>query len=359
GRPVPPGRGCCRAVGRRRHGIGSTPQPRSRPAVRPVPARTALCVAAGGPPCRRARAPPSHAGMARYGPAGPGAHHGRSARTGSPPRPRHRGSVATCRPARAGAHLATGRWPAGGRTGRRRRGAGLPSARWKWFARLNRHDGGSGLGRLGEPTDDYLCRHGRQPMSTEVPPEELPRDVVVARTLNAHLRALLVLCGLCVVLTLIGAAALQLAGGVGGGIEGGSADSGASTSGSADGGTTGKDSTGSSPGMDPRIQAGLSLLLAGQVLTILAAVIVAAGWFATARAARGSTTSAAVHAHRTTTAQRLGLLMRLTAVVGVAGVTLWVLLDIAALAGAVVGAVLLLQVLLVLVLLRARMRLTT
>jgi len=196
-------------------------------------------------------------------------------------------------------------------------------------------------------------------MSTEVPPEELPRDVVVARTLNAHLRALLVLCGLCVVLTLIGAAALQLAGGVGGGIEGGSADSGASTSGSADGGTTGKDSTGSSPGMDPRIQAGLSLLLAGQVLTILAAVIVAAGWFATARAARGSTTSAAVHAHRTTTAQRLGLLMRLTAVVGVAGVTLWVLLDIAALAGAVVGAVLLLQVLLVLVLLRARMRLTT
>lgn len=196
-------------------------------------------------------------------------------------------------------------------------------------------------------------------MSTEVPPEELPRDVVVARTLNAHLRALLMLCGLCVVLTLIGAAALQLAGGVGGGIDGGSADSGASTSGSVDGGTTGKDSTGSSPGMDPRIQAGLSLLLAGQVLTILAAVIVAAGWFATARAARGSTTSAAVHAHRTTTAQRLGLLMRLTAVVGVAGVTLWVLLDIASLAGAVVGAVLLLQVLLVLVLLRARMQLTT
>lgn len=111
--------------------------------------------------------------------------------------------------------------------------------------------------------------------------------------------------------------------------------------------------------MDPRIQAGLSLLLAGQVLTILAAVTVAAGWFATARAARGSTTSAAVHAHRTTTAQRLGLLMRLTAVVGVAGVTLWVLLDIASLAGAVVGAVLLLQVLLVLVLLRARMQLTT
>lgn len=196
-------------------------------------------------------------------------------------------------------------------------------------------------------------------MSTEVPPEELPRDVVVARTLNAHLRALLMLCGLCVVLTLIGAAALQLAGGVGGGIDGGSADSGASTSGSVDGGTTGKDSTGSSPGMDPRIQAGLSLLLAGQVLTILAAVTVAAGWFATARAARGSTTSAAVHAHRTTTAQRLGLLMRLTAVVGVAGVTLWVLLDIASLAGAVVGAVLLLQVLLVLVLLRARMQLTT
>src|SRR5699024_2004756 len=114
-----------------------------------------------------------------------------------------------------------------------------------------------------------------------------------------------------------------------------------------------------SPGMDPRIQAGLSLLLAGQVITILAAVIVAAGWFATARTAKGSTTSAAVHAHRTTTAQRLGLLMRLTAVVGVAGVTLWVLLDIAALAGAVVGTVLLLQVLLVLVLLRARMRRST
>src|SRR5699024_7613372 len=115
------------------------------------------------------------------------------------------------------------------------------------------------------------------------------------------------LCGLCVVLTLIGAAALQLAGGV---------DGGASPS---------NDSTGGVPGLDSPVQAGLSLLLAGQVITILAAVIVAAGWFATARTAKGSTTSAAVHAHRTTTAQRLGLLMRLTAVVGVAGVTLWVL----------------------------------
>jgi len=198
-------------------------------------------------------------------------------------------------------------------------------------------------------------------MSTEVPPEELPRDVVVARTLNAHLRALLVLCGLCVVLALIGAAALQFAGGVdGGGVDdgtspSGSVEGGASPSGSADG-TTSNDSTGGVPGLDSPVQAGLSLLLAGQVITILAAAIVAAGWFATARTAKGSTTSAAVHAHRTTTAQRLGLLMRVTAVVGVAGVTLWVLLDIAALAGAVVGAVLLLQVLLVLVLLRARMR---
>ncbi|HLR27070.1 MAG TPA: hypothetical protein VK086_00140 [Ruania sp.] len=193
-------------------------------------------------------------------------------------------------------------------------------------------------------------------MSTEVPPEELPRDVVVARTLNAHLRALLVLCGLCVVLALIGAAALQFAGGVDGGASpSGSVDGGASPSGSADG-TTSNDSIGGVPGLDSPVQAGLSLLLAGQVITILAAVIVAAGWFATARTAKGSTTSAAVHAHRTTTAQRLGLLVRVTAVVGVAGVTLWVLLDIAALAGAVVGAVLLLQVLLVLVLLRARMR---
>src|SRR5699024_665215 len=209
-------------------------------------------------------------------------------------------------------------------------------------------------------------RHGRQPMSTEVPPEELPRDVVVARTLNAHLRALLVLCGLCVVLALIGAAALQFAGGVDGGASpSGSVDGGASPSGSVDGGacpsgsadgTTSNGSIGGVPGLDSPVQAGLSLLLAGQVITILAAVIVAAGWFATARTAKGSTTSAAVHAHRTTTAQRLGLLVRVTAVVGVAGVTLWVLLDIAALAGAVVGAVLLLQVLLVLVLLRARMR---
>src|SRR5699024_8990429 len=184
-----------------------------------------------------------------------------------------------------------------------------PSARWQRFAGFD--------------------RHGRQPMSTEVPPEELPRDVVVARTLNAHLRALLVLCGLCVVLALIGAAELQFAGGV----DGGGVADGTSPSGSADG-TTSNDSTGGVPGLDSPVQAGLSLLLAGQVITILAAAIVAAGWFATARTAKGSTTSAAVHAHRTTTAQRLGLLMRVTAVVGVAGVTLWVLLDIAALAGA-------------------------
>src|SRR5699024_11921639 len=138
------------------------------------------------------------------------------------------------------------------------------------------------------------------------PPEELPRDVVVARTLNAHLRALLVLCGLCVVLALIGAAALQFAGGVDGGASpSGSVDGGASPSGSADG-TTSNDSIGGVPGLDSPVQAGLSILLAGQVITILAAVIVAAGWLATARAAEGSPTTAAGHAQRTPTGPRLG-----------------------------------------------------
>src|SRR5699024_6952207 len=206
----------------------------------PVPDRAALCLVAGRPPGRRARPPPPHPGLARHRPASPRAHHGRGTGPGPAARPRNRGSVAARRSAPPRTRLTAGRWPAGGRAGRRRRGAGLPPSRRQRFSGSHRRSGGGSAGRAsgpggagrtstastagragrasrisraGEPADDLFSRHRRQPLSTEVPPEELPRDVVVARTLNAHLRALMVLCGLCVVLTFIGAAALQLAGG--------------------------------------------------------------------------------------------------------------------------------------------------
>lgn len=150
-----------------------------------------------------------------------------------------------------------------------------------------------------------------------------PRDVVVARALKAHLHALLLLCALCVVLTCIGAAGLQLAG----------------------------DAI-----ADPRIRAGLSLLIAGQFLTILAAVAVGTGWLSIARTSDRAAEIPAARAQREVTARRLGLLARVTAAVAVAGITFWAIADISGLAGALVGAVLLLQVVLVALLLRSHLR---
>ncbi|WP_139177492.1 hypothetical protein [Ruania alba] len=155
----------------------------------------------------------------------------------------------------------------------------------------------------------------------------LPPDVVIARALRAHTRTLFAMCGMALVLTLIGTGALQMAG---------------------------------QEWDDQRVLAGLSMLAAGQLLAIVAAVLAGVGWIGLVRriGAPGSAetvravTDGVPRRQVEVTARRLALLLRVALAVAVAGVTAWVIAEPAGLIGAVVGAVLVVQVAVVIAIVR-------
>ena len=161
--------------------------------------------------------------------------------------------------------------------------------------------------------------------------EDAPlEDVAIARALRAHTLTMLAMCATCLVLALVGAGALSMAG---------------------------------DQRTDVRVVAGLTMLGAGQLLAIVAAVIAGLGWLAIARGVGdpGSRTSKdAARRHlpqqqTTRTARRLALLLRVVAALAVVGVTVWAIADIDAVIGAVVGAVLLVQVAVVLAIVRVNL----
>ncbi|UFU05845.1 hypothetical protein [Ruania halotolerans] len=154
-----------------------------------------------------------------------------------------------------------------------------------------------------------------------------PPDVVIARALRAHTRTLLAMCTMAVVLALIGAGALQMAG----------------------------------PNWDDlRILAGLTMLGSGQLLAIVAAIVSAVGWIGLVRAVGAPGTAESTRAvteglprrQVETTARRLALLIRVTLAVAAVGITVWVLAAPGGVIGAAVGAVLVLQVAVVIAIVR-------
>ncbi|QOR70081.1 hypothetical protein IM660_15825 [Ruania alkalisoli] len=163
-----------------------------------------------------------------------------------------------------------------------------------------------------------------------MPSGTLPPDVVIARTLRAHTRTLVAMCTMVVVLMLIGAGALSMAGGNAG---------------------------------DPRVVAGLTMLGAGQVLALAAAAFAGAGWLHIVRAVGtpGSTQSARAVADGIpveqvqVTGRRLALLLRVTLGVAVLGVTAWAVIAVEGVIGAAVGAVLVAQVAVVITLVRTHL----
>ncbi|UFU02521.1 hypothetical protein LQF12_13630 [Ruania suaedae] len=158
-------------------------------------------------------------------------------------------------------------------------------------------------------------------------PGTLPPDVAIARALRAHTRTLVAMCALVLVLTLIGAGALSMAGG-------------------------GAD--------DPRVQAGLTLLGSGQLVALLAAAVAGAGWLTVVRSvgAPGSDVSVRAvaagvpRAQVEATGRRLAWAMRSAVAVAVLGVCAWAVFAVDAVVGAAVGAVLVVQVALVIALVR-------
>lgn len=163
-----------------------------------------------------------------------------------------------------------------------------------------------------------------------MPSGTLPPDVAIARALRAHTRTLVAMCALVVVLMLIGAGALSMSGG---------------------------------NARDVRVVAGLTMLGAGQLLALIAAGLAGVGWVRIVRAVGtpGSAESARAVADDVpggqvqATGHRLALLLRATIGVAVVGVTAWALVAFDGLAGAVVGAVLVIQVAVVIALVRTHL----
>lgn len=157
--------------------------------------------------------------------------------------------------------------------------------------------------------------------------ETAPADVLIARSVRAHTRALVTLAVAVIVLAGIGAAALSLAG---------------------------------DDLRTPPIVAGLSMLAVGQLCALVAAAIAGGGLARVLRQVGepGSEDSAAAartdvpHAAIRSTAARFAILMRVIVGACVLVITVWVLADTAGIVGAVVGAVVVLQLVVALALLR-------
>lgn len=160
--------------------------------------------------------------------------------------------------------------------------------------------------------------------------EPAPADVVISRAVRAHTRALATLAGACVVIAVIGVAALSFA------------------------------------GQDLRtapITAGLTMLGIGQVCALAGAAIAGIGLVRVLREigepgsdeSRDAVGSDLPRAAVRRTAGRLAVLMRVTVAACVLAVTIWAIADPAGLVGAIVGALVTVQVVVVLAVLRVNM----
>lgn len=164
------------------------------------------------------------------------------------------------------------------------------------------------------------------PAPAAVPPA-IPADVVIARAVRAHTRALIVVLAAPLVLAGLGAAALSMAGPY---------------------------------GQDPPAVAGVTMIAQGQVLGVVAGVLVGRGLLTLLRAAGapGSTASRkSVESGRpvqvlTRTIKNLATMIRVIIIAAVLGIVVWAIIDFSALAGAIVGAVLVAQVAVVVALAR-------
>lgn len=160
--------------------------------------------------------------------------------------------------------------------------------------------------------------------------EPAPADVVISRAVRAHTRALATLAGACVVIAVIGVAALSFAG---------------------------------NDLRTPPITAGLSLLGLGQLCALAGAAIAGVGLVTVLREvgepgsddSRDAVRSDLPRAITRTTAARLAVLMRITVAACVLAITVWALADGTAVVGAVVGALVTLQLVVVLAVLRVHM----
>lgn len=160
--------------------------------------------------------------------------------------------------------------------------------------------------------------------------EPVPDDVLIARAVRAHTRALLTMALAVLVLAIIGVAALSLAG--------------------ADRSTA-------------PIMAGLTLLGVGQLSALVAAGIAGAGLVRVLRdvGEPGSADSAAAvrsdvpRAAVRTTAARFAVLMRVILGACVLTIAVWALANTAGIVGAVVGALVTVQVVVALALLRVHL----
>jgi hypothetical protein len=160
--------------------------------------------------------------------------------------------------------------------------------------------------------------------------ETVPADVLIARSVRAHTRALVTLATAAIVLAGIGTAALSLAG----------ADL-----------------------RTPPISAGLSMLAVGQLCSLVAAAIAGIGLARVLRqvgepgsddsgtAVRTDVPGAAIRS----TAARFAILMRVIVGACVLVITVWAIVDPAGIVGAVVGAVVVLQLVVTLALLRVHL----
>lgn len=160
--------------------------------------------------------------------------------------------------------------------------------------------------------------------------EPVPADVVISRAVRAHTRALAGLAGACVVIAIIGVAALSFAG----------------------------------PDLrTPAISAGLSLLGIGQVCALAGAAVAGMGLVTVLREvgepgsadSRDAVGADLPRATTRRTAGRLAVLMRVTVAACVLAITVWALADVGALVGAIVGALVTLQLVVVLAILRVHM----
>lgn len=160
--------------------------------------------------------------------------------------------------------------------------------------------------------------------------ETVPDDVVIARAVRVHVRALATLAGVCVLLALVAVGALSLAG----------ADR-----------------------QTPPITAGLSLLGVGQVCALAAAGMTGAGLVRVLRDVGepgAGRSAAAVRADMPrqvvrATAARFAILMRVTVGACVLAITVWALADTGAVLGAVVGTLVTLQLVVALAVLRVHL----
>ncbi|GAB2609846.1 hypothetical protein [Pseudactinotalea suaedae] len=160
--------------------------------------------------------------------------------------------------------------------------------------------------------------------------ETVPADVLIARAVRAHTRALVTLAAACVVLAGIGTAALSLAG---------------------------------EDLRTPPITAGLSVLGVAQVCALVAAGIAGLGLLRVLREVGepGSHDSAAaVRSHVPVdairrTAARFAILMRVIVGACVLVIAVWAVADAAGIIGAVIGAVVTLQLVVALAVLRVHL----